>query len=244
MGEVSKNWLFTIFDEAWVPEYEKYKYLIMQKEVCPTTGRIHWQGFCQFTTAHRRRGVQRTLKKDDAHVQPVKDNEAQRHYCSKPHDGCNCTHCEKARQGIPPVSKVEHGVFAPSQGCRTDIKSVIGVPIRTVMKEKPETFIKYHRSLIAFRDWEDKVPSGRWEIHRGIPAPEGAYEIRWTYQDTPAGRIRQLDYTAYDYETEGVLRVNRLDVEYVTADYEPYVKSIYRGTIVNKIRNLYILPLL
>ena len=58
-----RNWCFTINvsdDKKWerikhLPD--KVKYIIYQKEKAPTTGKIHYQGYIQFSNSVRMEGV-------------------------------------------------------------------------------------------------------------------------------------------------------------------------------------------
>lgn len=48
-----KDWMFTSFDEeVKLPESE-VEYAIYQREKCPSTGKLHWQGFVRFHSRKR-----------------------------------------------------------------------------------------------------------------------------------------------------------------------------------------------
>lgn len=63
------NWTFTLnnyrdedFDHLeQLYRQNHFKYLIYGKEVCPTTGTIHLQGFCQLSKKQRFAGVKKLL---------------------------------------------------------------------------------------------------------------------------------------------------------------------------------------
>lgn len=80
------NWCFTDFggaeDEFPSIDPREVKYLVAQKEVCPDTGRIHWQGYIQVVKKQRLSTVRKLLP--GAHFEAargsVEDNIA---YCTK-----------------------------------------------------------------------------------------------------------------------------------------------------------------
>jgi len=56
-----KDWMFTSYEEECkLPEAE-IEYSVYQQEKCPSTGRLHWQGFVRFSTRKRFETVKRML---------------------------------------------------------------------------------------------------------------------------------------------------------------------------------------
>lgn len=85
--ERSRAWCFTSFAEDFGPfgmeeVIEGARYYIVGREVCPSTGRVHYQGFVYFENARRFGSVRAAL--GDCHIErargSVDDNIA---YCSK-----------------------------------------------------------------------------------------------------------------------------------------------------------------
>ncbi len=75
----------------------RVKFLVFQTEVAPTTGTIHIQYYCIFSESVRARQAHAILGAR-VHFDLSRGTPAQnRHYCLKPHDGCDCHHCEDAR---------------------------------------------------------------------------------------------------------------------------------------------------
>ena len=133
----------------------------------------------------------------------------------------------------------EFGTPAPGQGYRTDITKVINVPISQAAKDYPEVFFKYSRGIIARRDWSQEPPSyKKWEVMyiRPNQIPDGAYHIRverksvWRDGRPETEIIDHWDY--YDYE--------KIAVADQPVEWRPFVKSIYRGYIPNRVETLYI----
>ena len=55
----NRNWVFTEFGEE-PPEFD-CKFLAYQREQCPETGRLHWQGYVCFANPMGLKGVKRFL---------------------------------------------------------------------------------------------------------------------------------------------------------------------------------------
>lgn len=85
----ARSWCFTWFtdttkDEVWQPALRKLKasYIIAGKEICPTTGRQHLQGYAQFKSGKRFSTLVKALK--GPHYLVAKGNAKQNYeYCSK-----------------------------------------------------------------------------------------------------------------------------------------------------------------
>lgn len=63
-------------------------YLVQQEEGCPTTGKIHWQGFVVFETKQRLTSIRKRLGK--AHWEPMRGSlDEAADYCSDPRKRCD-----------------------------------------------------------------------------------------------------------------------------------------------------------
>lgn len=81
-----RDWCFTDFDTREDNfDFDKIKYLIYGTEKCPTTDRIHKQGFVIFTSTCRRPGCQKRLGRgSECHVEPRRGTRTDaRDYCGK-----------------------------------------------------------------------------------------------------------------------------------------------------------------
>lgn len=82
-----KDWCFTIHDPNWVFEFDEnyVEYCVYQHESCPTTGRVHVQGYLELVRRKARSTVKREiLKKESAHVEHREGTREQaRDYCMK-----------------------------------------------------------------------------------------------------------------------------------------------------------------
>jgi len=220
---VSKNFEFNFFipEQTWDPIPQRFKYLVYQYEIT-TTGRLHVQGFCQFACAMRVKAVEKVIG-FGAHVEVCKFREQCRLYSMK----------EVTKVAGP----FEYGTLSSGQGTRTDINKVISLPIRQVAIDYPEVFFKYHRGLVARRDWINSVPEMKpWEVYyrdfTKTGYPENAYFIRLETKEVDRDIIRIPHWDYYDYEEIAVCDFR--------IDWEPFVRSIYRGMIKNNVKTLYV----
>lgn len=232
MSGVSKNFKITIWLESekrnltkWEPDLALFKYLIYQLER-GKCGKLHVQGYAQVAKATRNTTLARLIGLD-AHVECRKGtHEEAVNYVTK----------EDTRVEGP----FEYGTPAPGQGSRTDINQLMSMPIKDISIQFPEIFFKYSRGIIARRDWSQPNP---------------------TYQKWEVAYIRRDQLTDKMYhvrlERKSVIRDGRLDIEWIDHwdyyDYEeiavseqpiewrPFVKSIYRGYIPNRVKTLYII---
>lgn len=88
----SRDWCFTSYDldamgvlKDSISEKKEIKYLVAQNEVCPTTERVHVQGYVQLTKAMRMAGVKKVLGDAAAHLEKRKGTHAEvRHFRAEP----------------------------------------------------------------------------------------------------------------------------------------------------------------
>ena len=130
------------------------RYLVCQFEEAPTTGRIHLQGFVQLsdnTTINTLRQVLPDIF-GDAHLEKrLGTPEEARDYCKKP----------ATRLAGP----YEFGQFT-GQGFRSDLQSVVqiftnGGTHRTVAKELPGMYIRFHGGIKAYESAIQDVPEDK-----------------------------------------------------------------------------------
>lgn len=127
---MSRDYVFT----AWrIPEpvVEKCKYWCYGVEKCPTTGKIHYQGFIVFRRTYRIKGAKEIINAgDDVHVEPRRGSRAEaRAYCTK--DG------EFTEWGILDI-------LTPPELFKKDIN---------FLKEfYPAFFCRYHKGLSLLQD--------------------------------------------------------------------------------------------
>jgi len=165
------------------PQYDpaRHEYLVYQGEICPTTGKFHYQGYVQFKDKIKLGLAQKSLgatKKLHMEQQKGTNNEA-RDYCMDP----------DKRSTLPE----EFGNFkSEGQGKRSDLSRVadaikLGTPLREVAKTYPETFMRYRRSIREYsRDLKRDDSPRTWpmEVHVRYGAP-GTGKTRFIFDSHP-----------------------------------------------------------
>jgi len=116
-----------LFEEGWI------SYIIAGEEICPDTGRMHWQGYCHLVGQKRWSFIQKKLKniwfgKCDKSAQQNYD------YCTK--------------DGVVIYEKGKR----PLQGERTDINIVVhmvkkGDSEQLIWEKCGSTYLKYHKHI-------------------------------------------------------------------------------------------------
>lgn len=131
---MSRDYVFTSWKQP-EPDNDKLKYICWGTEKCPTTDRIHYQGFIIFNRTHRIPGAKRIIGGgDDAHLEPRRGTRQEaRDYCRK--DG----------------EFSEFGQFdALTQ------KELFKQPIGILKNEYPEFFCRYYKGLYQLQDKGEK----------------------------------------------------------------------------------------
>lgn len=145
---MKKHWCFTSFQESplfttWtedtLPSYVKY--IIYQRERCPDSERLHWQGYIELSRSQRMSKLKRIFNDNTIHLEGRNGSrESARDYCQK----------EESR--LPECEPVELGTWTESnQGKRTDLEFACEIlktqGISAVAEELPGTYVKFSRGL-------------------------------------------------------------------------------------------------
>lgn len=143
MGKGKALWCFTNFDLSF--NYDEYMtgtsavYIIVGREVCPTTKRLHDQGFVYFSGARTSiKNVAKELGK--CRVKMCDGNLDQ-----------NCDYCSKDE-------KVREFGIRPKQGNRTDLQAIRNsimegsVTVDDILCEHPDVYHQYGRTLHKLED--------------------------------------------------------------------------------------------
>lgn len=125
--------------ESW----NQVKYCVFQPEVCPTTGKTHFQGYTEFIKGVRISTIQRRFP--GIHVEKRQGTSDQaRDYCIK------------AESRLPGCEPSEIGKFVPGRGpgYRSDLTGAAeaiskGESLKSIATRDPVIFVKYHRGLTA-----------------------------------------------------------------------------------------------
>lgn len=244
-----------VLDPVWDPvkdiDRKLIKYLIANREVAPTTGQKHWQGYLELSKPCRFKAVwaaMGTIKSPWFAVRKAKTNEEAIHYCKKPIVGCECEHCKKARsEGALPDQWVEWGICSKGQGARTDITEVSkavteGMTLKNICLQHGPTFIKYHGGIermiavlrvpvapapeIELRPWQEEANA---IIDKGFMKRQGL----WIHSvESGTGKSTYADYVFAKYGSENVLVGSWKydDMLYAYQGHKVIVFNIPRGT--------------
>lgn len=132
-----RNVCFTAWSKvAYDKEYMRY--IVVGEEVCPSTGKLHFQGYVEFWRATDF-GIVKRLLGNDSHLEERKGTQEEASLYCKKED--NFT---------------EIGVIS-RQGHRTDLDRVIhdveaGYRIREVARNNPAEYIKYHKGIEKYKN--------------------------------------------------------------------------------------------
>lgn len=215
---MSKNcqgqaWCFTLYTKldnqgqyspTFVYDEENMVYAVMQVEECPTSNRLHFQGYVEFKNRVSFNRVKRLLQSDTVNIRLAKGNSEQNtNYCTK----------EETRYDGPWI--FGESLNLQGQGARSDIRKFLDValePLDQGDKTPPEfsgaTHIRDVNGDVAmFFPLPQRVrtPFGRAvgahtetfvKFHRGL---EKAYE--WL---KPSVGIVPMPYTVYIYGSTGL----------------------------------------
>lgn len=172
----NKFWCFTLFEK---PAYDvkSFRYLVVGKEKCPTTGKVHWQGYCETDKRTTMGGVKKLMRDNKCHLEIRKGTgEEAAKYCKK--DG----------------EFEEHGEMV-TQGQRKDLAEIckdITTKKRTLGEimegDDAETFVRYRGGLQAIANYTDCMAAKRWReieqhVYVGIEMRSVMKEVVTDYPD-------------------------------------------------------------
>ncbi|AGA18383.1 hypothetical protein [Citataivirus sanlemaris] len=91
----ARSWCFTYYptneeqDLLWFKNLtttSQIRYFVMGRELCPTTGKLHFQGYISYNNAKTFQQTKKWFQLDKIHIAPAKGNDFQNQvYCSKEH---------------------------------------------------------------------------------------------------------------------------------------------------------------
>lgn len=122
---MSRDWCFTAWTQPKFDE-ENCKYMVYGKEICPTTGKLHFQGFAVFKrTCRIPKGKEWIGAGKETHLEARKGTRREASdYCKKDGD------------------YVEHGILE----ARTN-EEILRLPVEQIKKEYPLMYCRYHRGI-------------------------------------------------------------------------------------------------
>lgn len=197
-----RDWCFTAF-QVDPPTYDVscHVYLVFQREVCPETGRQHWQGFVVYKDGKTRSASQAAIGCPNSHHEKRRGTRQQA-----------AEYCKKEESRVPGTNFREFGELPEErgQGHRSDLQGVAdsieaGASRSEIAGSNPSAFIKYHRGIDAF------IAATRTEPRDGSSAPEvriyigppGCGKTRSVYAEFKSVYVKDPETVWWDgYEQE------------------------------------------
>lgn len=191
------SWCFTSF-EIEKPKFdnEKMKYLCFSPEVCPTTGKPHWQGYFylynQMTMSAIKKKINGSWKLIPCDGSPQQNII----YCGAE------DYVKDGKQKLKNPLFEEFGV-RPEMGKRTDLVElkenlVSGkCSIDNILIENPVAYHQYGRTLEKI---DSLINSKKFRMLENMP------DVVWYYGETGAGKSHKL-FEGYNPETHYLLNV-------------------------------------
>ena len=174
----SRHYCFTSFDDDAPTKGDKVRYLVYQYEKAPETGRMHWQGYAEFTTPLRISAAKRELGIDKCHLETRRGSREQaREYCM--------VKVYKGKDKGVEAGPYEEGEWdGGGQGKRNDVAIVAkmvkaGATERKIADAFPVTYMRMYRGIRELknvtqvrRTWKTEV-----EVYYGPSRNETVWEM-------------------------------------------------------------------
>lgn len=211
----ARDYCFTVFDMEYNfnntinNQSNKIKYLVYQKELCPTSGKQHFQCYCEFENKIRFAAVKKIFGSNIHFENRFGTREQARNYCMK----------EESRIEGP----WELGTFKPSeQGKRNDLLNMYdlikdGADSEELVESNPVCYMRFYKAIQHVKTIFDKKK--RNEIRTNLKVevcygPAGSGKTRRIIDNNDPNDIYELvlnnkSQTWWDgYEGEKILVIN------------------------------------
>lgn len=106
-----RNWCFTKFGEAEPPYTKHMRYMIYQREKCPTNGKLHWQGYVEFSEGLTMKAIKKIFMDETLHLEPRKGTQLQA-----------IDYCRKSETAV--IGSQKELGESKNQGSRSDLNSI------------------------------------------------------------------------------------------------------------------------
>jgi len=145
-----RNVCFTAWKDVRFDE-EYMRYMIVGEETCPSTGKLHYQGYCEFWRATDFGVVKRLLGKETHLGEREGSVEEASEYCKK----------ENNYEEYGSISR---------QGHRSDLDRVIAMcdakePMRKIAYKNPAEYIKFHKGIEKYKSLMIEPRNWVTEVH-------------------------------------------------------------------------------
>lgn len=189
-----QSWCFTSF-EIEKPTFfaEKFQYLCFSPEVCPTTGKNHWQGYFYLKNRMTLSALKKKINSSWHFIKANGTGEQNRIYCGAEDYDKNGKYKKKNELFE------EFGIL-PKQGKRTDLIELNneikqGKTVKEIRQENPIIYHQYGRTLDKLED--DYL---RTLYRKNMP------KVTWYYGPTGVGKSH-IAFENYNRDTHYLLNV-------------------------------------
>nr|QTE03493.1 MAG: replication-associated protein [Fringilla montifringilla CRESS-DNA-virus sp.] len=180
-----RHWALTLWEDPQIKLPEGVRYAIYGDEICPKSGRRHWQTYIELNAPQRFSWVKNTYGQT-AHVSPKKKTREQaRDYCKK--DG----------------KFEEYGKWIKGQGHRTDLDDLIediaqGANVDEIIENHPREYLRYPKGINDMVNSHVKINAPKWRnvevilitgptgcgktreaMENGVTHVQDAYDLKW-----------------------------------------------------------------
>ncbi len=246
----SRGWVFTAFTTETKPPFveEQMKYLIFQREICPTTKKLHWQGYVYFHNKKTLKAAKKGLNDATAHLEKAKGTPQECiAYCS-----------DLTKEGTSSEQQFQYGT-KPINGRRLDLESLStiiweGASVSDLAAANPTAIVQYSRGLerleslriaqqplISRKELEVIIywgPTGTGKTTRAITECPNAYiwdgPFKWfqNYNQETELIIEEYDSTVPICQMLRILDKTKLSIEYKGGStYANWTKVIITSNI-------------
>ena len=119
-----------------IDSIDKVRYFIAGEEICPKTGKLHWQSYVEFYKPQRLKGTKTIFNDTTVHIEKRQGTRDEaRDYCKKDN------------------KFTEYGTWIKGQGHRTDLETVTQElvdgkkKLSEIMLEQPKIYCQYRNGL-------------------------------------------------------------------------------------------------
>lgn len=174
------EWKF--FVKKALDKAKGYDYCVAGAELCPSTGRLHMQGFIQCSKPKLASTVQKVLQDPTCHMEVARGTAQSNYdYCTK-----TGTKASESKCKFPGAEPFVWGEMRETEGGAPTTLEVFGAalvegkPLKEIAQESPGTFLRYSRgaqTLAAMfskhRDYKDPISV---YVYQGVPRSGKSYD--------------------------------------------------------------------